>query len=115
MMSAMVPIAVIFKKSPIRSSFPCFAKKCVSQLEGDADPGQVLVGVFAAGLVRIYHGESRRVAARGIGNMVIGNYHVKTVVLRPLERLEAADAAIDADGQRKPIGPASSSAGVLMP
>src|SRR5437868_2032147 len=75
-------------------------QQSMRELESDADTRKVLIRVHAAGLIRIHDGDGRRVAAHLIGKMVIGNDHVQPVIARPLERLEAADAAIDADHER---------------
>ena len=52
MMSAMVPSRLSSKNHRSDLPFPAREKR-VRQLEGDADPGQVLVRVLAAGLVRV--------------------------------------------------------------
>ncbi len=54
-MSATVPIAAIFRNAVTRCSFPFFTKKRMSQLECNADPGEIFVGITAAGLIWIYN------------------------------------------------------------
>src|SRR5215203_3301624 len=73
-----------------------FAKKRVSELEGDTDPGEMFIGVLTVRLIRIYNRKRVRIASYRVGDVVIGDDEVQPIFLRPGDRLEASNPAVDA-------------------
>src|SRR5687767_8391703 len=72
-----------------------FAKQGVDEFERDADTREVFVRIIAAFLVRIEHGKGWWSAFCLVGEMVIGDDYVETVVVGPVKRLVRSYAAVD--------------------
>src|SRR5262249_47328595 len=54
---------------------------------------------FATSLIRIQHRKRRRCAFVLVGQMMVGDDYVETVVARPVEWFVGADAAVNADDE----------------
>src|ERR1044072_2600191 len=65
-------------------------------LESHPDAGQVLVGIFAAVLIRINDRERGRCAFIFIGQMMVGDYYIEPVVAGPNKWIVRANSTIDA-------------------
>ena len=70
------------------------------ELEGDAHARERLVGVRAAALVRIQHGEGGRRSLVLVRQVMVCHDNVERVGARPFERLVRAYAAVNADDER---------------
>ena len=81
-----------------------FPKQRVYELESDADTGEILIRIFATNLVRIEHRESGRRAFFFIGQVMIGDDYVETVVARPVEWFVSANATVDTDDEFVTVG-----------
>ena len=73
------------------------------EFECHADTGQVLVGIFTSGLIRINDSYRWRIASNLIRKMMISDDNVESMIAGPFERFEAADAAINADNKRNAV------------
>jgi hypothetical protein len=73
------------------------AAQRLDQLQGDADAGQVLVGIGAVVALRVDHCQRRR--QRRVGLVMVGDDQVDAELARPHCRLDAADPAVDRDDQ----------------
>src|SRR5207245_3854980 len=73
-----------------------FAEQRMGEFERNADTRQVLVRIFAAGLIGIYNGDCRRIASYFVRKMVICDDNIETMLFCPFDRLEAANTAVDA-------------------
>ncbi len=80
------------------------AQQRVRKFECDADAGEMLVGIGAFRLIRIYDGECIRITTRRIRDVMIGDDEVEPVLLCPSDRLEASDTAVDTDHDRTAVG-----------
>src|SRR6185369_1290237 len=90
-----------------------FAKERVDEFESNADARQVLVRILTSNLVRVQYGEGRRRAFFFVGQVMIGDDYVETIVARPVKRLVCANAAIDADDEFVTIGDGFFECGLL--
>src|SRR6185437_6968583 len=92
---------------------PLLAKESVDQFEGDANPGEVLIGITATALIGIQNGIGMWNTFAFIRQVVIGDDYVEAIISRPVKRFMRANAAVNANSKLVTLGYRSLKGGLL--